>query len=259
MGSIGWTSGVVIVNDIEEIGGTRDGVFRTTRWSVVLAAGQLPSPESGRALEQLCGVYWYPIYAWLRRQGHAVHDAQDLTQSFLAHLLQNRRLHRVSSDKGRFRSFLLASLKHFIANERDKMSALKRGGQISFVSVDDVQAENRYSHEPAHSLTPEKIFERTWAMTLLQSVLGSLRDEYTSDGKGPLFEVLQHCLTGDQDGLSYAEVATRLNLTEGAVKMVALRLRRRFGELLRQEIEQTVEQPRDVDDEIRTLFAALRP
>jgi RNA polymerase sigma-70 factor (ECF subfamily) len=231
--------------------------FRTTHWSVVLAAGGSPAPEAAAALERLCASYWYPIYSWLRRQGHSTHDAQDLTQSFFSHLLEKNALNTVDRSKGRFRSFLLASTKNFLANEWDKASALKRGGQFKFVSVDETTGEERYRREPALDTPPDKAFEQSWAMTLLDSVLARLREEYSADGKTALFEALQNYLEGGRDGVPYADMAARLNLTEGALKMAVLRLRRRFGELLRSEIAHTVARPEDIDEEIRSLFAAV--
>ena len=231
--------------------------FTTTRWSVVLAAGSPDAPEAVRALETLCAAYWYPLYAWLRRQGHRVPEAQDLTQSFFGHLLQHQRLQQVDPARGKFRSFLLGALKHFVANEWDKARAIKRGGQFRFVSIDDGQAEVRFAREIPGGAAPDLAFERSWATTLLEGVIGRLRDEYLGNGKGALFDALQIYLSGDRGAMPYGEMQARLGLGEGALKMAVLRLRRRFGELLREEIAHTVSRPEEVDAEIRALFAAV--
>ena len=231
--------------------------FETTHWSVVLAAGAEGTPQSLRALESLCGAYWYPLYSYLRREGHDRHDAQDLTQSFLAHLLENSRLGRVHPSKGKFRSFLLASLKNFCANERRKAHRLKRGSQVDFVSFDEAGGEERFQRELGHEQTPDKAFEQSWALTLLDSVLRELRDEYTREAKAATFEALQIYLSVARAEIAYAETAARLGTTEAGVKMSVLRLRRRFAELLRAEIAQTVSDRHDVEEEIRCLFAAV--
>jgi len=231
--------------------------FNTTHWSVVLAAGQDATPQTSDALERLCGTYWFPIFAYLRRSGHEFPDAQDLTQGFFAHLLEKDRLRSVHPAKGKFRSFLIASLKHFLANEWDKRQTLKRGGQFTFIPLDVENGETRYHLEPFHELTPDKAFERTWALAVLDAVRRRLQDEYTADGKAELFETLQPYLSGDKGATPYVEAASQLGLTESAVKMAVLRLRRRFGESLRQEIAQTVAEPSEIDEEIRCLFAAV--
>ena len=233
------------------------GHFATTHWSVVLAAGEASAPQAREALEELCATYWYPIYSFLRRQNRTHHDAQDLTQSFLTHLLEKNRLQSVDARQGKFRSFLLASLKNFLTNDWDKTQALKRGGQFTFVSVDAEVGEERFRRELATTAVPDQMFEQSWAMTLLESVLARLRAEYLANEKAALFDALQVYLSGDRGGASYAEMAKRLNLTEGALKMSVLRLRRRFGELLRAEIANTVTSPEEIDDEIRCLFAAV--
>ena len=239
----------------EVSGGGAD--FRSTRWSVVLAAGDAASPQAAVALETLCRAYWYPLYAYLRRVGRSHEDAQDLTQSFFAFLLENDGLRRVHPAKGKFRSFLLASLKHFQANEWDKTRALKRGGQFTFIPLDDEEARDRFQREPAHAGTPDRAFEQSWATTLLASVIEQLHQTYATEGRGELFEALQVYLSGDRCGPPYVEVGARLHLGESGVKMAVLRLRRRFGELLRAEIAHTVSSPEEIDDEIRSLFAAV--
>ena len=231
--------------------------FATTRWSIVLAAGQRSSPESREALAALCQTYWYPLYSFIRRHGFPPHDAQDLTQDFFVRLLDKNLLGVVDREKGRFRSFLLASLKHFLANERDRARAQKRGGGKTPLPLDFETAEARFSLEPAHDFTPEKIFERRWALTTLEQVLGQLREEFARSGKAKLFDRLKVFLTGEKGSSSYADVAANLDMTAGAVKVAAHRLRRRYRELLRKLIAQTVAHPDDIDDEIRELFAAL--
>ncbi len=227
--------------------------FGTTHWSLVLKAGQ----GAEEALVKLCQVYWPPLYTYTRRRGHAVHEAQDLTQAFFAHLLENRGLAGVAPSKGRFRSFLMVSLKHFLDNEWQKSHTLKRGGQQVFISWDELTAEDRESLEPSDHLTPERIFDRRWALMLLERVMDQLRKECTTARQGELFEKLKDYLTGDHPGKSYQEIARELTMSEGAVKVTVHRLRRRFGELLRQQIERTVASPDEIDDEIRQLFAAL--
>lgn len=231
--------------------------FATTQWTLVLHAGRPDSPDAARALAVLCTSYWYPLYAFVRRQGKSAHDAQDLTQEFFARLLEKNYLAQVSREKGRFRSFLLAALKNFLANEWDKVRAQKRGGDRTFVPLDATAAESRYAVEPADALSPDKIFERRWALTLLDRAIELLRAEYVKGGRGPLFDELKGCLTGDGSTVSYAELAARLATTEGAIKVAVHRLRQRYREVLRAEVANTVAQPGDVDDELRQLFAAL--
>lgn len=232
--------------------------FVLTRWSVVVTAGRCESTHARDALEQLCRAYWQPIYAFVRRQGHSPADAQDLTQEFFARLLEKNYLQNVDPAKGRFRSFLLASVKHFLANEWDKARAQKRGGERVLLSINSASAETAYAIEPVEQLTPDKIFERRWALTLLAEVMAQLRAEYRSEGKTELFEQLKSTLTGERRSVAYAEIAVRLHSSEGAVKVAVYRLRRRYRELLRSEIAQTVASPEEVEEEIRALFAALQ-
>jgi len=235
----------------------RQPVFVTTHWSLVVSAGRNDTPHARNALEKLCRGYWFPIYAFVRRQGHRPHDAQDLTQEFFARLLEKKYLAGVDPSKGRFRSFLLASLKHFLANEWDKTKAQKRGGGQVMIPIDIKSAENSGGFEPADKLTAEKIFERRWALTLLEQVLRRLRAEYARDDREKLFEQLKPTLTETSRTVAYAEIATRLGTSEGAVKVAVHRLRQRYRELLRAEIADTVASPGEVEDEIRNLFAAL--
>lgn len=231
--------------------------FTPTHWSVVVAAGRSDSTQAQVALEKLCRTYWPPIYAFVRRQGHGPHDAQDLTQEFFARLLGKNHLAVVDRSKGRFRSFLLASVKHFLANEWDKSQAQKRGGGQVLIPIDVASVESSCGFQPADHLTAEKIFERRWALTLLDQVLRRLREDYARDGKEKLFEQLKPTLTEASRTVGYAEIATRLDLTEGAVKVAVHRLRGRYRELLRAEIGETVASAEEVEDEIRNLFAAL--
>lgn len=227
---------------------------------MVLAAGRRSSPESREALETLCRAYWLPLYGFVRRQGFSAPEAQDLTQEFFVRLLEKNYLAAVGREKGKFRSFLLAAMKHFLANERDRARAQKRGGGKSLVSLESLDfeaAESRYRLEPAHEVTAERVFERRWALTLLDRVLDRLVAEYAAAGKARQFEQLKDCLTAPDSARPYAELAVKLAMTEGAVKVAVHRLRRRYRELLRGEIAQTVADPREVDDEIRDLFAAL--
>ena len=231
--------------------------FSPTHWSVVVAAGRNDSTHARVALEKLCRAYWPPIYVFVRRQGHNPHDAQDLTQEFFARLLERNYLAEVDRSKGRFRSFLLASLKHFLANEWDKSQAQKRGGGQILIPIDVVTAETSCGFQPADGLTAEKIFERRWALTLLDQVLRRLRADYVRDGKEKLFEQLKPTLTEASRTVAYAEIAIRLGTTEGAVKVAVHRLRQRYRELLRAEIAETVASAGEVEEEIRNLFAAL--
>jgi RNA polymerase sigma-70 factor (ECF subfamily) len=223
----------------------------------VLHARQPNSAEAAAALEQLCQTYWYPLYAFVRRQGHDPHDAQDLTQEFFARLLAKHQLDSVDREKGRFRSFLLAALKHFLANEWDRRHARKRGGRQVHVPIDTQSAEERYRLEPADSRSAEKIYERRWALTLLDRVLETLKAEAEAAGKAAQFDQLKIALTGDRHSVPYAELGRRLGMTEGAVKVAVHRLRQSYRELLRAEIAHTVSDSKAVDEEIRHLFAVL--
>ena len=230
--------------------------FVTTHWSLVVSAGHNDTPNARNALEKLCLAYWSPIYAFVRRQGQGPDDAQDLTQEFFARLLEKKSLAAADPAKGRFRSFLLASLKHFLANEWDKARAQKRGGGQILIPIDVAAAETSCGIEPADNLTAEKIYERRWALALLDQVLRRLRAEYVRDGKENLFERLKPTLTEASRSVRYAEIAAQLGTSEGAVKVAVHRLRQRYREVLRAEIADTVTSPGEVEDEIRNLFAA---
>lgn len=231
--------------------------FAATRWSVVLAAaGGNAATDTRRALEQLVRAYWFPLYAYLRRQGQPPAEAEDLVQGFLARLLEKQDLAGVDRDKGRFRSFLLASLKHFLANEQDKARTLKRGGG-AVVALDALDAEARYAVEPVDSMTPERLFDRRWALAVLDQVLARLRREYADAGREKLFEAIRGCLAVRRGDLSYAELARPLGLTEGSVKVAVHRMRRRYRDLLREEIAQTVDSPEEIEEEITYLLNCL--
>jgi RNA polymerase sigma-70 factor (ECF subfamily) len=224
---------------------------------VVLAAGHRSSPDSSKALSTLCQDYWYPLYAYARSVVRDVDEAQDLTQGFFTKLLEKDYLAIAQPERGRFRSFLLTAFKHFLANEWDKARAQKRGGGRSPVSLDFAAGEERYVREPADELTPERIYDKHWALTLLQQVLVRLRDDWVRAEKADHFEKLKIFITANTTAIDYAEVAAKLNTSQGAVRTSVCRLRRRYGQLLRAEIAQTVAEPGDVDDEIRSLFTAL--
>jgi RNA polymerase sigma-70 factor (ECF subfamily) len=231
--------------------------FVTTRWTIVLTAGRTDTTQAQVALEKLCQTYWYPLYAYVRRQGHSPEDAQDLTQEFFARFIKKHYLGDVDRSKGKFRSFLLASLKHFLANEWDKSRAQKRGGSHTFIALDAQTAESRYHLEPVDAMTADKIYERRWALTLLDEVLKRLRQEYAAEGKGKLFDRLKETLTGERSTIPYVQIGTQLGMTEGAVKVAVHRLRQHYRETLRAEIAETVASPVEVEEELRHLFAVL--
>ena len=236
-----------------------DAWFVTTHWSVVLSAREKDSPRSDVALETLCRTYWYPLYAFLRRQGRPPHDAQDLTQGFFARLLEKDYLQAAAREKGRFRTFLLVALRRFLANEWDRQHAQKRGGFAPVVPIDQEFAESRFAADPSPNVQPDLLFDRNWAMTLLARTMSQLQEEYVASGRAKLFEYLQSCLAREESALPYAEIATRLKLTEPAVKMAVHRLRTRYREILRAEIAHTVCCPEEVEEEIRLLFSAFGP
>jgi RNA polymerase sigma-70 factor (ECF subfamily) len=230
------------------------GAFATTRWSVVLTAGNA-TPEAEDALAALCHQYWYPLYAFVRRRGYAPHDAQDLTQEFFTRLIGKGWLGGVVRERGRFRSWLLTAMKNFLSNEWDRARAEKRGGGIPAVSFDELTAEQRYAVEPTDAGGAEKLYDRCWALQLLDRVLGRLGEEFEKAGKRHVFDALKATILGDAAPL--AEIAAELDASEGAVKAAAHRLRQRYRELLRAEIAQTVPLAADIDDELRHLFSAL--
>jgi len=232
-----------------------DEPFETTRWSLILAARDRGSSEARAALAELCRAYWHPLYAFIRHHGHDHDTAEDLTQTFFARLLESNDLARVDRSRGKFRAFLLAACTHFLANERDRQRTRKRGGDRKFLSIDRADAERCYGLELSHRLTPEALFTRRWAMTLLDQTIDDLRAEFTRAGQGERFEALKPNLTGDR--VPYADLAARLNMTVGAVQVAVHRLRQRYREALRARIAATVDDPAKIDDEIRDLFTAL--
>jgi DNA-directed RNA polymerase specialized sigma24 family protein len=236
---------------------TGDSQFHTTQWSLVAAAGQ-SGEQSQAALADLCAAYWYPVYVFLRRRGHAADEAQDLAQEFFTTLLEKGYLADADPDRGRFRAFLLTAVSRFASKERAKAHAQKRGGGRAALSIDFGEGEARYQREPSHTQTAERIFERRWALTLLDRTLGRLRDEHAAAGKLPQFEALKVYLTGDAAAPPYAQTAVELGQTEGAIKVAIHRLRQKYREALRAEIAQTVVTQEDIDDELRLLLAALR-
>ncbi len=236
--------------------GAHGGVFATTHWSVVLAAGQHESPQAAEALETLCRTYWYPLYAYVRRSGHSPEDAQDLTQAFFALLLARDSLAGVRSQKGKFRSFLLTALRHFLSDQWSHARAVKRGSGAEVLSLEALEAEGRYRLEPVEGLDAERIYERRWAMTLLEQALNRLRDESTAAGKRNLFEALEGLVAGESD-VSCGEVAVKLGLTESATKSTLHRLRERYRALVREEIAHTVAEPAEIEAEVRYLITVV--
>ncbi len=239
------------------LGAVGQPLFATTHWSVVLAAGDQQTPEGAAALERLCRTYWYPLYAYVRREGHSPDDAQDLTQEFFARWLARMSFTQVSPDKGKFRSFLLASLRHFLSDQRDHARALKRGGGVELLSWNAQEAEDRYRLEPVDRLDAEKIYERRWAMAVLRQALDRLRAESAAAGKAQWFERLRSFLSGDSDSSS-AETAVELGLTDTAFRGAVHRLRQRYRELVREEIAHTVSHPSEIEEEIRYLIAVIK-
>ncbi|MCX8107377.1 MAG: sigma-70 family RNA polymerase sigma factor [Verrucomicrobiae bacterium] len=232
-------------------------MFATTHWSVVLAAGGVDSPHAREALEKLCNAYWYPVYASVRRWGHTADEAQDLTQSFFASFLQRGSVSAARPERGKFRWFLLSALKHFLADEWDRVKAQKRGGGAVPISLDRAAAENRYSMEPAHDITPERLFERSWGITVLERVRSRLREEFRQQNKSEQFDLLDQLLPGSNGELTVADVAKRLGVAESTVRSDVHRFKRRLGELLRAEIAHTVADPSEIDGEINHLMEVL--
>jgi RNA polymerase sigma factor (sigma-70 family) len=232
-------------------------VFATTHWTVVLAAGRRHSPQADLALEELCRTYWFPLYAYVRRRGYTKEDAEDLTQAFFARLLGKDALANVGSEKGRFRAFLLASLKHFLANEWDKLQTQKRGGGSPPLSLDWQTADTKFQITAANEPSPDRAFDREWALALLSKVIGRLQLECETEGKTKLFEQLKMFLTAGKSDSAQSEVAKALDLEEGAVRVAIHRLRKRYRQLLRDEIANTLSDAAMVDEEMRALFGAF--
>ncbi len=232
-------------------------VFATTHWSVVVAAGKDESLPARSALETLCRAYWYPIYVYVRRKGHGPDDAQDLTQEFFSQLISKQHLRLADRNKGKFRTFLLATLDYFLAREWSRAHRQKRGGQFSFISLDQQTPEERYRIEPPDNDTPEKKFLRQWALTVLKQTMEALERECETNGKGGLFREARSLLSGERDAGAYARISQRQAMGEGAVRVAVHRLRQRYGELLRSEIAQTVGTTEEVDEEMRCLLQVL--
>jgi len=232
-------------------------IFATTHWTVVLTAGQRHTPQSDRALEELCRTYWFPLYAYVRRRGSNKADAEDLVQAFFARFLAKNYLEGLSAERGRFRAFLLASLKNFLTNEWKKSQRLKRGGGDTVLSLDWETADTKFQVASTAEPSPDKAFDREWAVALLARVIERLRDECAADGKARLFDQLKVFLTAGKGAVSHADVARSLGMDEGAVRVAAHRLRKRYRELLRDEIAHTLADPAMVDEEMRALFGAF--
>ena len=234
-------------------------VFATTHWSVVRAASRSDSELARCALETLCSAYWYPIYVYVRRKGYGPDNAQDLTQEFFAQLIAKEHLRLADCEKGKFRTFLLATLDYFLAREWSRAHRQKRGGKFTFISLDQQTPEERYRLEPTDTDTPEKQFLRHWALSILKQTMNALESECAANGKAALFREARNLLTGEGAGATYAEIGLRLTMSEGAVRVAVHRFRQRYGELLRGEIAQTVSEPGEVDEEMRYLLSVLSP
>jgi RNA polymerase sigma factor (sigma-70 family) len=232
-------------------------IFATTHWTVVLAAGRRHTPQSDGALEELCRTYWFPLYAYVRRRGSSKEDAEDLVQAFFARFLEKNYLNGLSAERGRFRAFLLASLKHFLINEWKKSRRLKRGGGEKLLSLDWESADQKFQVAATNERSPDRAFDREWALALLAKVIGRLQDECAADGKVKLFEELKIFLTDGKGGQSHADAAKNLGMDETAVRVALHRLRKRYRALLRAEIAQTLADDSQVDEELRALFGAF--
>lgn len=240
-----------------EAAGGRHDCFATTHWTVVLAAGGRSAPAAEQAMAELCRTYWYPLYAYVRRRGYRREDAEDLTQGFFVRLLARNYLDCVASDKGRFRAFLLAALKHYLANEWDRASRRKRGGGVPHLSLDWENADTRYCRDVADPLSPDRLYDRAWAVSLLERVVGRLQEANAKEGRAVLFEALKPFLTVGTKAVPYADTATALGMTEPAVRVAVHRLRRHYRELLREEICHTLTDPAQVDEEMKALLGAF--
>jgi RNA polymerase sigma-70 factor (ECF subfamily) len=232
-------------------------VFATTHWTVVLAAGRRHTPQSDGALEELCRTYWFPLYAYVRRRGHNKEDAEDSVQAFFARFLEKNYLAGLSAERGRFRAFLLASLKHFLINEWKRSQRLKRGGGEKNLSLDWQTADTKFQVAAVNEPSPDKAFDREWALALLAKVIERLQKECAADGKAKLFEQLKVFLTVGKGALPHADAAGKLGMDETAVRVAVHRLRKRYRQLLREEISQTLADEADVDEEMRALFGAF--
>ena len=241
----------------QEIEAVAPRIFATTQWSVVRAAGTGRSEEAQDALAQLCRDYWHPIFVYVRRRGYGPDEAQDLTQEFFAQLIEKNHLRLADHRKGRFRSFLLATLHYFLAREWSRAHRQKRGGEYRFVSLDQPWSEDGPAFEPADCDTPEKRFQQQWALTVLKQTMNALHSECAAAGKAGLFNAVKHVLSGERDGATYSSIAALLSMTESSLRVAVHRLRHRYGELLRAEIGRTVDSPEEVDGELRYLIQVL--
>jgi DNA-directed RNA polymerase specialized sigma24 family protein len=241
----------------DDLSARQRGSFVTTHWSVVQAAGDDGVPGTERALEKLCSAYWYPLYAHIRRHGHGAEEAEDLTQEFFAWLLESRHLRVADRERGKFRSFLLIRLKHFLSDERKKARAQKRGGGHALIPLDAEAAEDRFQLEPATDQSPDKLFDTGWALTILERTVQRLRSEYEKAGRSELFDHIRTFQLADEPDASYAEISDALGLSISAIKSAIFRLRQRHADLLREEIAQTVAAPSEIDEEIRYLVSIL--
>jgi RNA polymerase sigma factor (sigma-70 family) len=231
--------------------------FATTQWSLVAAAGEVARPDAREALSQLCRTYWLPVYAFVRSRTPSIEEAHDLTQEFFCRMLEQNLVAKADPERGRFRSFLLASVKNFLANEWDKSQRQKRGGDREILSLDFARGDSQLAAEPLDRQSPEKLFERQWALTLIGVVLDQLRTDYSTRDKLDQFEALKGCLIGSGERVSAAEIAAQLGMTDDAVRQAMHRLRQRFRELLYEEVGRTVASKAEIDDEIRGLFSSL--
>lgn len=234
-------------------------LFATTHWSVVVQAGESHSTQSASALEKLCRTYWFPLYAFIRCRGRSEADAKDLTQQFFARLLERNDFHAVDARKGKFRTFLLTSLTHFLSNQRDYTQAAKRGGGKAIIALDAITEEQWQRLEPATDLTPDKLFDQRWAMTLLEQAVSQLWEEMAAVSKVEQFEQLKTFLTNEPQEGEYAVVAERLGSTSQSVAVAVHRMRQRYRELVRAEVAHTVSSPLEIEEEMRHLYAALNP
>lgn len=248
-----------MANQVPESGpeGLGNHGFPTTHWSVIIEAGNLESEEASEALEHLCRVYWYPLYAYVRRRGYQQHQAEDLTQEFFANFVTKNYFARACPEKGRMRSYILGAINHFLSDARDRAGRLKRGGGYRFFSFDVEAGEERFVGEPRNQLSPDRLFERRWALTVLEQVLTAVEKEYREEGKGPLFEKISGFLIGQEDTASYGRIADELGMSQGALRVAIHRLRKRYRELFKVEIARTVATPQELDEEMRHLVAVL--
>jgi RNA polymerase sigma factor (sigma-70 family) len=240
-------------------GPVRDAQFAATSWTLVMAAKQSGSPEAGAALEKLCAHYWYPLYAYVRRKGHDPDKAQDLTQEFFYRLIRENYLGAVDRRRGKFRSFLLAAMNHFMSNQRDYERAAKRGGGQTLFSLDETDAEDRYLREPSSTMSPEKIFERNWFLTLFDQALARLREEQVAAGRAEVFDHLKQFIVDDASAGDYNAAAAKVNMTANAVAVTVHRWRERYKKLVHEEVVRTVADPSEIEEELRRFFTVMEP